>query len=1018
MAVSICPWKEKNESNSKSTTSNAIVTVGLSDNSVEFYKINCSRTIEKLTGGDDGGGDGDGNCVVELLKRVVCTDRCLLYSMDLFLDMQTGVCYVAGGTIFLDVVIWQANFGNLGKKEEIAAANGAINLFSNVIYRLKGHEGSIHSVRWSPSGTILASGSDDRTVRIWDILENSTTSSHKIIKTENGSGINGGKGGTREENGCNEEILLTPRKVLYGHGARLWGFYFTQDESIVISCSEDRTCKFWNIDREPTCAERNEEESLLKKESVEERLNFATLKGHRFRGIWHCCLSGSILYTGGADGAIKAWNLWDVLQPEYVERILDPKSSSSSSSFFSSSSTPQNKREDMYDCPWMATSLQCNLPDPESTTVGTITLPSSVVKDAVAAIADQSSTQRPKAAFDSSSEWVRCLAITKDHSTVFVGTNRGLVHQVQLPVVPFAKAAMKKEKLKTEERWLTMYKSTRRRPITSMTVVEEDNGNFQNVVNIFLCDISGYATVLTVENKKQQDSNPAHRVGAKAGWSVQEWLPYNSEPVSGIHFLRTGLLNTHIFTTGPQGKLTLWQLRVEERNQSEEDDRTGFQSPKEWEAPLRVVESCCELKKSTQIVDIDIIRTSTAPSSRNSSSDSTVTWLVAAGTSCGAVVIWRLKLENDGLFQPRFELQLLSCLNNVHLGSPVRSISLTRRDSGGLISGSIVLESCGSNGAIVRFLVHSTSGTLSIMVEEHYDALLIVAGKVSVANANVESENTSTRRPTSSQSPRPSQLVYGFQSTNFVVWDAKVEAEVCSIYCGSWRRPWAVQISAADMMTFCCDRGVGGTKINVYTRRPLVLQQGDRTNDDSNQSVAPYPRALLPPGHGREINAVGIRALGGGTSRFEKGSAGNRCNKKRFACFTGGEDSSVRQTLVDFSKNPSLREINCITDHVGGTTVKSLTLVDFPSSGDFNDDAGGGALHSHEEKEITKKTLMVTGGSKKVLMAWIIQQQRDGNLQNSAAATIAREDGFHCQFVSAHAVQNIISCKNLPSVCF
>ncbi|KAG7674426.1 hypothetical protein KSW81_000081 [Nannochloris sp. 'desiccata'] len=389
------------------------------------------------------------------------------------------------------------------------------------------------------------------------------------------------------------------------------------------------------------------------------------------------------------------------------------------------------------------------------------------------------------------------------------------------------------------------------------------------------------------------------------------------------------------------------------------------------------------MKKSTKIVELDILLTTTTSSSSSSSSiDNTATWLIAAGTSCGAVVNWRLKVETDGP-QPRYDLQLLSRLKDVHLGSPIRSISLL--DSGGVDSNTTVLESCGSNGAIVRFSVNSMNGKLSIMVEEHYDALLIVAGKVFKPNSN--NDNNSPRKLTSPpKSSKSSQLVYGFQSTNFVVWDAKAEAEVCSLYCGSWRRPWAVQISAADTMTFCCDRGVGGTKINVYTRRPLVLQQGDKNSNDDINRIAPYPRALLPPGHGREINAVGIRALGG-ISHFESKSAGK--NNKRFACFTGGEDSSVRQTLIDFSKNPSLRETNLISDHVGGTTVKSLTMVDFFSSGGG---VRGNARDGDSPEENRKKTLMVTGGSKKVLMAWILQQN-DGNLQNSAAA-VASEDGF------------------------
>ena len=34
---------------------------------------------------------------------------------------------------------------------------------------LKGHTGWVYSVRFSPDGTRIASGSDDNTIRLWDV---------------------------------------------------------------------------------------------------------------------------------------------------------------------------------------------------------------------------------------------------------------------------------------------------------------------------------------------------------------------------------------------------------------------------------------------------------------------------------------------------------------------------------------------------------------------------------------------------------------------------------------------------------------------------------------------------------------------------------------------------------------------------------------------------------------------------------------------------------------------------------
>jgi len=36
---------------------------------------------------------------------------------------------------------------------------------------LEGHTGWVRSVSWSPDGTRLASGSRDETVRVWDVVE-------------------------------------------------------------------------------------------------------------------------------------------------------------------------------------------------------------------------------------------------------------------------------------------------------------------------------------------------------------------------------------------------------------------------------------------------------------------------------------------------------------------------------------------------------------------------------------------------------------------------------------------------------------------------------------------------------------------------------------------------------------------------------------------------------------------------------------------------------------------------------
>ncbi|CAO3697574.1 unnamed protein product [Rhizopus microsporus] len=80
-------------------------------------------------------------------------------------------------------------------------------------YELKGHLGAVYTVEFSPNGALLASGSFDKTVRIWD-----TASAQK-------------------ETYC-----------LKGHTLNISDVAWTPDSSTLLSGAYDETCKTWDVE--------------------------------------------------------------------------------------------------------------------------------------------------------------------------------------------------------------------------------------------------------------------------------------------------------------------------------------------------------------------------------------------------------------------------------------------------------------------------------------------------------------------------------------------------------------------------------------------------------------------------------------------------------------------------------------------------------------------------------------------------------------------------------------------------
>jgi len=121
--------------------------------------------------------------------------------------------------------------------------------------RLEGHESRVWSVSFSPDGTLLASGSWDNTIKLW--------------------------------NADDGRELAT----LHGHSDRVYSVTFSPDGTLLASGSADKTIRLWN---------------------VTDGQEIRTLHGHSDE-VWSVTFSpdGTLLASGSRDKTIKLWKVAD-----------------------------------------------------------------------------------------------------------------------------------------------------------------------------------------------------------------------------------------------------------------------------------------------------------------------------------------------------------------------------------------------------------------------------------------------------------------------------------------------------------------------------------------------------------------------------------------------------------------------------------------------------------------------------------------------------------------------------------
>ena len=144
--------------------------------------------------------------------------------------------YIASGSWDKTVRVWNVDLGTLA-------------------YTLTGHNQPVYSVAWSPDGNFIASGSSDKTIRVWDVqtqqiaytLTDRTNTVYSVAWSPDGNSIAGGShdATVRVWDVQTQSLAYT----LTGHTGVAWSVAWSPDGNYIASGSFGEKIRVWDVQR-------------------------------------------------------------------------------------------------------------------------------------------------------------------------------------------------------------------------------------------------------------------------------------------------------------------------------------------------------------------------------------------------------------------------------------------------------------------------------------------------------------------------------------------------------------------------------------------------------------------------------------------------------------------------------------------------------------------------------------------------------------------------------------------------